>query len=254
MNHEQDIYTSLEEAGTEIKRRWRDNGLRQQVSDYLGGLPDCFIHEPRAVLFRNIASPDIEFHHFVEQAERVALKPVCLEYLNDRFCTRNADKICLAKLAIFNGRNKHGAAMISYKKVIDLKAADNKKFSVIDTLWGQNFVEFHHGLLHQHLPGMEICDVSDWHNFKDRHAADYYRYFLAFFVCHGVLFENFVTNEEEAVFYNAVVFPAMAEVTERFGVKPLIVPAIAEEKLQDEYWWCYPAHIEENKHYEQSTH
>ena len=112
------------------------------------------------------------------------------------------------------------------------------------------FVEFLHGLLQQHLPGMEICVVSDWHNFKDRHAADYYRYFLAFFVCHGVLFENFVTNEEESVFYNSVVFPAMAEVTERFGVKPLIVPAIAEEKLQDEYWWCYPAHIVELKHYE----
>jgi hypothetical protein len=240
-----EIYTSLEKAGKEIQRRWQDKALRQLVCEYLGGLPDCFAHEPRAVLFRNIASPDIEFHHFVEQAKRIALKPICLEYLHDRFCTRNADKICLAKLAIFNGRNKHGAAMVSYKKVIDLKRADNKSFGEIDTLWGQNLVEFHHGLLQQHLPGMDISDVSDWPNFKARNAAEYYRYFLAFFICHGVLFENFVTNEEEERFTHAVVFPAMTEVIEHFGVKPLIVPAIAEEKLADEYWWCYPESVKE---------
>lgn len=238
-----EIYTTLEEAGEEIRRRWQDQALRQRVAEYLGGVPDCFDQEPRAVLFRNIASPDIEFHHFVEQAEQIALKPVGLEYLHDRFCTRNADKICLAKLAIFNGRNKHGAAMVSYKKVIDLKAADNKSFGEIDTLWGQNLVEFHHGLLRQRLPGMEICDVSEWPNFKGCSAADYYRYFLAFFVCHGVLFENFVTNEEEAGFSHAVVLPAMAEVLERFGMNPLIVPALSTEKLADKYWWCYPESV-----------
>jgi hypothetical protein len=143
-------------------------------------------------------------------------------------------------LAIFNGRNKHGAAMVSYKKVIDLKAAENKKLCEIETISGQNLVEFHHGLLWQHLPSMEVCDISNWHNFKEQSAADYYRYFLAFFVCHGVLFENFVTNKEaEAVFSHSVVFPAIEEVTKRFGVRPLIVPAIAEEKLGDKYWWCY---------------
>jgi hypothetical protein len=238
------MYTSIEEAKEEVWRRWNNPDLRKRVAEFMGGdVAEVFKLEPRAVLFRNIASPAIESHYFVEQAESIELNPVCLEYLHDRFCTRNADKIRLAKLAVFNGRNKHGAAMVSYKKVIDLKAADNKRFCTIDTLWGQNLVEFHHGLMQQHLPGMEIRDVSNWHNFKDRSAADYYRYFLAFFVCHGVLFENFVTNEEEAVFSRKVVFPAMEEVTELLGEKPLIVLAIAEENLGDEYWWCYPESI-----------
>lgn len=235
-----EIYTTLEEAGEEIRRRWNNKRLRQQVEEYLGSIPECFQQEPRAVIGRHIASPDIEFLHFIEQAERIKLKPVCLEYLQDRFCTVNADKVCLAKLATYNGRNKHGAALVSYRKVIDLKAAENKRLCEIETFSGQNLVDFHHGLLRQHLPSMEICDISNWHNFKERSAAYYYRYYLAFFVCHGVLFENFVTNEvAEAAFSHAVAFPAIEEVTKRLGVKPLIVPAIDEDKLDDPYWWCY---------------
>lgn len=241
------MYTPLEEAKEEVWKRWNNPDLRKRVAEYLGGdIPDVFMHEPRAVLFRNIASHNIEFHHFVEQAEIIALNPVCLEFLHDRFCTRNADKISLGKLAIYNGRNKNGDAMVSYKKVIDLKSSDNKRFYEIDTLWGQNFVEFHHGLLQQHHPDVNICDVSSWLYFKERGAADYYRQFLAFFVCHGVLFENFLTNEKsEAVFSHSVVFPAIEEVRERLGVKPLIVLAISEENLGDEYWWCYPDSIKQ---------
>lgn len=240
------MYTSLEKAKEEIWKRWNNPELRRRVTEYLGGeIAGVFTCGPRAVLFRNIASPAIESRHFVTQAANIALSPICLEYQYDRFCTRNADKIRLAKLAIFNGRNKHGAAMVTYKKVIDLKAADNKRFGEIETLWGQNLVEFHHSLLQQHLPDLEICDVSDWHNFKGRGAADYYRYFLAFFVCHGVLFENFVTNDDEALFSRTVVYPALQEVIACFGVKPLIVPVVEEEKLHDEYWWCYPDIIQE---------
>lgn len=241
-----EIYTTLEEAGEEIRRRWQDKALRQRVTEYLGEIPDCFAHEPRAVLFRNIASPDIEFSHFTGQAEQIGLKPLCLEYTHDRFCTRNADKICLAKLAIFNGRNKHGEAIVSYKKLIDLKAMDNRRFCEIDTLWGENLVTFHHELLRTHLPDMEVCDVSEWPNFKERNAAEYYRYFLAHFVCHGVLFEDFVTNEEEEErFTHHVVMPAFAEVSRALGVSPLIVPVIDQENLGDMYWWCYPESVKE---------
>jgi hypothetical protein len=238
------IYTSLEEAGEEIRRRWQDQALRKRVEEYLGGdIPEPFREEPRAVLFRNIASPDIEFCHFVEQANRIGVKPLALEYTHDRFCTQNADKICLAKLAIFNGRNKHGGAIVSYKKVIDLKGEDNKRFCEINTLWGQNLVDFHHDLLRQQFPEIEICDVSMWSHFKERCAAEYYQYFLALFAYHGILFENFITSEEEAVFSRAVVIPAFEFVEKRIGVKPIVVAIVAEEMLDDPYWWCYDARV-----------
>jgi hypothetical protein len=239
------MYVTLEEARAEVWRRWHDKALRRRVEEYLGELPHCFGAAPRAVLFRNIASPDIEFHHFVGRAKQIGLEPLCLEYTHDRFCTRNADKICLAKLAIFNGRNKHGEAMITYKKLIDLRAMDNKRFSEIDTLWGENLVAFHHGLMRRHLPGVEVFDVSHWHHFNGNNAAEYYRYFLALFVCHGLLIEDFVTNEEEERFTHDVVLPALEVVTRTLGVVPVIVPVIEQDNLSDMYWWCYPEDIAE---------
>jgi hypothetical protein len=67
-----DIYTPIEEAKEEIWRRWNDPALQKKVPDYLGSIPECFQREPRAVLFRNIASPDIEFHHFVHRPNLLA--------------------------------------------------------------------------------------------------------------------------------------------------------------------------------------
>jgi len=229
------IYTPIEEAKKEIWRRWHDQSLQKKVADYLGPIPECFQQEPRAALFRNIASPDIEYHHFVQQAESIGLNPLGLEYLHDRFCTRNADKICLARLTLFNGRNKNGEAIVSYRKVIDLKASDNLKFYEIATLWGQNLIEFHHELLQKQLPGTEIFDMSNWHHFNGAGAKGYYPYFLSLFMCHGILFENFVTDGVEQVFFENVFKPAFEEVYEIFCIKPLIIPAIAEANLSDIY-------------------
>ena len=235
-----DIYTPIEEANEEIRRRWHDQELRKKVADYLGSIPTCFQQEPRAVLFRNIASPDLEFHHFVQQAESIGLKPLGLEYLHDRFCTMNADKICLAKLALFNGFDKNGKAIVSYRKIIDFHASESLKFFEITTVWRNNLVEFHYDLLQKLIPNTEIFDLSNWHHFNGAKAQRYYPYFLAFFVCHGVLFENFVTDGREQVFFENVFKPAFKEVYEIFDIKPLIIPAIAETDLNDRYWWCYP--------------
>jgi len=53
-----DFYTPIEEAKKEIWERWNNASLRKQVEEYLGGIPKCFISEPRAVLDRNIVSPN----------------------------------------------------------------------------------------------------------------------------------------------------------------------------------------------------
>jgi hypothetical protein len=88
------IYTSIEEARSEIRRRWNDKALRDSVAEYVNGIPPCF-DQPRAVLFRNIISATTELAHFAKQAESVDLKPLGAEYLEDRFSTRNADKLML---------------------------------------------------------------------------------------------------------------------------------------------------------------
>ncbi len=56
------IYTPLSVAKEEIWRRWNDKELRKKVEDFLGGdIPEVFKKEPRATIFRYIATPNLEF-------------------------------------------------------------------------------------------------------------------------------------------------------------------------------------------------
>lgn len=234
------IYTNLEEAKKEIWNRWNNKELRKKVEEYLGNdIPQVFLNEPRAVLFRNIISPDFEFLYFLESAKRVGLKPLGLEYVEDFFCTRNSDKLGLCKLNIFDKRDKNGDVVIRYNKIVDLMSSDNKKFCDIKLKDGQNLTEFHRRLLGESEGvDLEIFDMSQWIKNNGQKAIEYYKKFLAFFICHGVFFENFVTDESEAEFENNVILPAIDAVKKDFDIQPIVVALVKNPK--DSYWWCYP--------------
>ncbi len=241
---EKEIYTSLEEAKDEIWRRWNDNDLRKKVDAYCGEVPAVFKNEPRSVLDRNVMSPNNELFHFLKLAEQVALKPLGWEYRDDKFCSRNADKLGLAKMAFFHKRNKKGEALFSYEAIADCTVFDGQRFSRIKTMWGEDFVGFHHRLLTEHSPVIDVADGSAWYKSNGKRASKYYSYFLALFICHGILFENFVTNGYEAEFVHKVVNPSLEKIIGIFGVKPLVVPLEPPEDAPDFYWRCYPAELE----------
>jgi len=243
---ESEIYTSLEDAKKEIWRRWNDKELRKKVEDFLGGdIPEPFKKEPRAVLARPVMTPDIEHKHFLGFAEKIELKPISWEYLQDKFYTINSDKLCLAKMSFFHGRDNNGNNKISVKKIIDFKKSEGKKISDLETLWGENFVEFHHRILKLIHSNMELYDGTDWYKKRGRASADYYVYYLSIFLCHGVLFENFITDEYETKFAKEVVFPAIEQIKKLFNVIPLIVPLAPKEECSNGYWWCYPDYLED---------
>lgn len=75
------------------------------------------------------------------------------------------------------------------------------------------------------------------------HASEYYKFYLTFFAAHGVLFENFTYQEDEARFTEEIFLPAFETVRQTFGVPPLIVPAVPEEESWNVYWWCYPKDV-----------
>lgn len=239
----QDLYTNLDEAKIQIQKRWNNDVLKNRVQEYLKkDLPEKFLNGPYAVLFRNIASPDLEFMYFLKIAKEHNLKPLVLEYTKDKFSTRNADKICLTKLAIFEKRDKNGNAIVQYKKIVDMKGSDNKRFDEIETVDGRNLVQLHHELVQKMaLHQIDIIDISDWISRNGGSAKEYYMSFFAFFIAHGVLFENFVTDESEAQFERDVVLPAFDAVQSFFGLRPLIV-SLADDP-NDPYWWSYPAEI-----------
>ena len=244
-----DIYTSMEEAREEIWRRWNDRTLRKKVEAFLGHVPDHMTTNPRAILNRDIATPDNEFREFIRKAYRIGLSPLVSEYSDDKFVGINPDKLSLAKMAISTGRDKNGGALFRYITVIDYPKHDGKKFSEIITLWGEQFVSFHHRLLRLHFPDVEVFDNSEWLKSKGDGARDFYPYELGLCICHGVLFEDFLISGAEKRFCEDVVMPTFDKLVAMFGIKPLIVPLLSKQLVGrdagDSYWSCYPNCLKE---------
>lgn len=244
------IYTSMEDAREEIYYRWNGPFLRKKVAAFVSHVPQQFINQPRAILNRDVATPDNEFREFIKKACQIGLSPIVSEYWEDKFVGINPDKLSLAKMPIYSGKDKNGNTTFRYKTVVDCTKYDGKKFSIIKTLWGEYLVDFHHRLVGLHYPDVEIFDYSAWIKSKGNRAREFYLYELALCICHGILFENFVSFGAEKIFCTEIVKPTIEKLTEIFGLKPLIVPLVSEgltlnRSVHDIYWSCYPPSVED---------
>jgi len=239
------MYTPLEEAKEEVWHRWNNVDLRRRVLEYVGKLPDGYGAEPCAVLSRHVATPNFEAHRFHEIARPTGLQMVCDVYLADKFCTKNPDKYWLGKMAFHSGKGKNNGDRLTNVKLIVFHTEDGKVFADMATLWGDNFVSFHQRLFGYFFPDIRCIDNSDWTIKAGTSLLEYYQRFLAIFVCHGILFENFLDEGGEGKFTREVVWPATRKVTDHFGLKPLIVRLRPEESEADQYWCWYPGHLEE---------
>ncbi len=90
---------------------------------------------------------------------------------------------------------------------------------------------------------MDLFDSSAWLKKHGGNAKSYYSSYLSLFVTHGVLFENFLSNENEGKFFINVFMPTFDFLTAYYGYKPIIVQAIPEADIDDLYWWCYPNYV-----------
>lgn len=240
-----DMYTPLSVAKEEIWRRWNDKALRKKVEDILGDVPNIIKDGPKALLFRNIASPNFEFKRFVELSGKVELKPACIEYHHDKFCTRNQDKLHLGRLVLFKGKDKNGDRIVRHKKIIDLKREENQRFSDICTLDGNKLIDFHHKFLGNLFKEVAIEDLSSWlmkKKGKDMTSVtSVYPHVLVLFLCHGIFFESFFIdhNKDERAFTFEIIKPAFDEIKKQFGLKPLIVRLFLKEEEGDSFWQYY---------------
>lgn len=234
MNPESDIYTSIENAKDEIWLRWNDNALRKEVESFLGEVPAVLKNEPKAVLFRHLMTPNYECLHFFDLARGLKLKPLGWEYLEDIFLTINKDKAYLGKMGFMNQPiNGNG---VRYTRVIRLNENEKRKFTDIKTIWGEKFVDFHHRILTQRITGLQLFDASQWYASKGGKAKEYYQYFIALFLCHGILFENFVMDGREEEFTCLVVNPSIEKVEKRFGIKPLVIKLTLMNGMNERYY------------------
>lgn len=234
------MYTTLSEAKKEIWKRWNDKELRKKVEEYLGEIPDVFKDKPRAALSRSIITPNLELFYFLDLVENIGLNPIGLEGVEDKFCTKNYDKVSLGKLAFFKSKNsEHIAKGRTKVGIIDMMDSDGKRFCDIDTFWGENLVEFHHRMLKSYNVDIETFDDFKW--FKKRgkknNSYQYYENFLTLFLCHGILFENFHANGKEKSFTTEIIINNYKKIKKRFGYSPLIVPIVPFADERNSHFW-----------------
>lgn len=239
-----DIYTPLSVAKKEIKKRWKDKKLRKKVEDFLGGdVPDFLKKGPKAALVRDVASASHESMLFLNLAKQINIEPVFVEYSENKFVARNSNSYHLCRMFFYNGIGKKGGHKIDSKKVVNFNKEEGKKMRNMKTLCGTNFLDFHHKVLKKSIPGVkekDICDFSLWFNKHRKLSKYYYLHYLALFLVHGILFENFITNEEEKDFTLKKIIPSFYKLEKIFGIKPLVVPLAPIEDENEVYWWCYP--------------
>jgi hypothetical protein len=238
------IYLTPSQASEEIFRRRNNPELLQKVRDYLKDeLPACFQVAPKAILARVLASPNFEFFEFQKLARMANLEGWCLEYTHDKFRAENFDKYYLGKLCFNHGIGKKGGEKISTFKTIDFNQAEGKNIHTVTTLWDEGFVDFHHRILSMStLKHANFEDASEWIIKKGKKSKVFYPYYLSLFICHGVLFENFLLEDKPLI--EEMFMPALKIVYEKFGFYPLIVPLSPIEREYDLYWKQYPAEVE----------
>lgn len=230
------LYTPLEEAAAELRRRREDKSLSLAVKKFQQNHPPEFMGTaPVLALVRPIFTADDELESLIRMAESVSFSPLCVEFCKDRFVSLNADKNSLCKLSFAVKTN------VRKLRIIDFHKYDGQPFSEIRTLSGQRLVDFHHCLIERAHPdhNFTFTDCSDWVCAFDSGHMDYLPY-LGLFVTHGILLENFLWGDElERKFTEERVIPAFEKIVELFGVKPLIVRTYSAEEESDPKHWQY---------------
>ncbi len=203
--------------------------------------------EPSAILFRQIATPTHEVLRFLEVTERLALRPLILEYTADKFVNSgNSYKKALGKLPIHQSTGSDGRDIVRYMTIFDFNKYAGKRLSDIKSKWGVSLQEFHHEMFKcaTGLEPSEIClDATEWFKEEGGSAAKYYDAFMTLFVRDAVLFENFHGTSSERPFVEVVVVPAWKRVQEQFGLSPLIARLIPKHEELRPYWDTYPKTI-----------
>ncbi len=233
-------YTPFSEIPAEMERRRNDPVLMAKVEELFKevGLP-CALPTPRAFFSPSIATPNLETQYFLDLARDLSLPPCFLE-CPGAFVTVNKNKYHAGMLYFYTDKEKR--AITSGQKLVDFDLYQGEQIMDVKTVTGDSLLDFHHELLYMYNPSLRgsIINFNDWF-IKVRDLDLYYFYYLALFVCHGVLFENFLQDDShETPFILNKVLPSFNRVCEVLGVRPLICPLLPFEHENDIDWLAYP--------------
>ena len=241
------LYTEPRIALWELKQRRQDAVLKNHIRRNLGSASEELLTKfsrPRAVFFRQVATPTHETLRFLKLAKQMKLKPLIFEYHDDKFVSaENRSKRSLGKMPIYQHTGSDGREMVKYETVCDFNTATGKKFRDVVCLNGEKFISFHHRLFRT-LTGLNpktySVDASKWFKSAGDKAELYYEKLLTLFIRDGILFENFMPYRSESAFTKSIVMPAFKNLKNLYGVEPLIIRLAPEKEEMRQFWDAYP--------------
>ena len=181
---------------------------------------------------------------------KIELRPLCPEYLHDKFVAKSIDKYYLGALCFENGTGKRGGSKLTSVSIIDnFGHAEGKRICDLKTVQGNSLVDTHHRLLHATIIGEgATLDYFDFSNFFEKNgpsASRYYTYLFSLFICCGVLFENYLLDRKQEKFTKETVIPSFRKAFDVFGVQPLIVPLGPRGDEENVHWRRYPGYLKQ---------
>lgn len=241
------VYSTISAATAELKRRQKDENLKLQIADFWGKdyLPKLNGGPPRAIFNRPVITPTLEFRCFLDVADLIGLKPLLLEYPG-KFVAKSIDKYALGRLFFLGPEGKHHGHQVETLTIVDFNSSEGKPLKEVKTIMGPKLVNFHHDLLNFVYPqkGYRPTDFSSWFDSTKERTKYYYLYFFSLFIRNGILFENYLQEDEaEQDFFHQRVYPSFRELTRIFGVSPLICPLLPLDTEKQVSWLSYPENL-----------
>jgi hypothetical protein len=243
------VYTPLSEAIKILDERKKDKNLVKKIEDILhGDIPEPLKTGDRhGVQFRQIATPNNDVRWFTELTKDHGLLSVFFEYHDDKFTSNNDFKHALGQLRVHDKINRKGEHIEEKITILDFNKYNGKPLKDVLTNWNEPLVDFHRKLFDvfgYSKVNMSFYDASTWFKNNGEHAIDYYTNFILLFICHGILFENFLlSSDSEGDFTKNIFLPAFEKVINLTGIKPLIVPIPPMDNQMDSHWIAYGPEI-----------
>lgn len=245
------FFISQNEARNTLINRKKDLELKKRVWENMNPESRALIskfNSPRAIMFRQVATPTHEILRFLRIAKHMKCTPIILEYYGDKFVSAgNPYKRGLGKLPIYQHTGIDGRDNVKYRNVVDFNAYTGKPLSAVKCKSGESLIDFHHKLLNK-MSRLNIeahcADATSWFQAAGGTAGKYYEEFLTLFIRDAILFEYFEPTASEQKFVRETMVPAFQNVTSTFGLQPLIVRLVPKNKEGRKLWDSYPKKIE----------
>lgn len=226
-----EIYTNLDTAILEIKRRADDLKLRKKIDLYCKKMKITFpAFRNAVVLFSTpVATPNIVTEFFIKNTKLNNFNQLILEYSDDIFITNNYPRLLLGKL-VFLEHSRTKMTRITNLNIVNFKDNNGKKIKDVRLLNNTKLPNFHHELLfsaNKDMSENNIYDLSKLIYQTKKTTPDIFlEMLLLHFLQDNILFldnTGIETGANEQNLYLEIFMKVLRRLKKRFGVQPLVI-------------------------------